>query len=96
LDDRITYAELLEWCEYETIEQERTEKWEFYLARITAQLQAQLNPKGSYYVAEFLLGKAADTGKDLRTMSEDAVLAMWMAAIPDAVWTPAPTETDNG
>ena len=84
----MTHAEFLQQCEYETWEEKRITKLDLYFARITAMLQAQLNPKGQYYAEQFLIGNdkpelpAGHQG--LREKSSDEVKAMWRMALPFA------------
>ena len=89
LDDRMTHAEFLQWCEYETWEEKRITKTDLYLARMTAMLMAQLNPKGQYYAEQYLIGRESEIPaghQSLRDASSDEVKAMWRAALPFATY----------
>ena len=87
LDDRMTHAEFMEQCEYETWEEKRITKNDIYLARITAIMMATLNPKGQYYADEYLVGNESTLKRghrDLREPTSDDVKAMWRSAFPFA------------
>lgn len=73
------------WLAYDIWEQKQTQKIDFYLARITAMLQAQLDPKGRYHASAFLMHNENHLPAghcDLVNASEPEVLAMWRAALP--------------
>lgn len=95
LNDRMTHAEFQQWCEYEAWEEKRIKRIDLYLARITAMLQAQLNPKGSYYADQFLLGRDNELPaghRDLRNATSEEVKNIWRTALPFATYK----EADNG
>jgi len=87
----MTHAEFLQWCRYEAWEERRNTKYDWYLARITAYMAAQCNPKGRYNADQFLVNRDDDVPaghKDLRKMSSDEVKAMFRS-IPGATYTEA-------
>lgn len=90
LGERISYAEFAQWCEYEAWEEQRIGKIDVYLARITAMLSAQLEPKKTHKVNDFLIG--GDPGVSLRDMSSDDAKKFWRNAVPFAKYE----EVHNG
>ena len=78
------YRDLLEYAAHERVEQKEHGKLDFYLSRMTAQMQAQLNPKGNYSPSDFLFGESGNGDFDMRKASSDQIRSMFLTAFPNA------------
>lgn len=87
--ENMPFQSMIEWIAFQKLKNDDNEKLDYYLARITAMLQAKLDRSGRYDTSQFLLGRRDAVSSDLRNATSEELKEMWRAALPYATYKEA-------
>ena len=93
--EHMPYHAMAERMAYYRLQAAENDKLDYYLARITAILSAQIQPKKRFNPTDFLLGRPSHLRpghKDLRAASADEIKALFLTAFPNAIYNEGPND----